>query len=154
LEHDLFQGREPELTDWGLIRDVYMNNTIVKKGIPPSEMISEQISKYNDWRGELLAQIRNLILRADDGIVEEWKWGTPVWSKGGLICSGVAFKDHVKLNFFKGAALKDPNKLFNAGQEAKESRGIDLYKGDQINEAGLEELVHEAIDYNLSGAHN
>jgi hypothetical protein len=131
-----------------------MNNTIVKKDLAPSELISEQISSLADWRGELLVQMRKVILAAEPDIMEEWKWGTPVWTKGSMICSGSAFKDHVKLNVFKGAALKDPNKLFNAGLTAKESRGIDFYRGDRINESGLKELVQEAIDYNLSGAHN
>ncbi len=127
-----------------------MNKTAIKKDMTPSEQISEQISSLKDWRGELLVRLRQLILSGDSGIVEEWKWGTPVWNKGGMICSGGAFKDHVKLNFFKGAALKDANKLFNTGLEAKESRGIDFNEGAKINEAGLEELVREAIAFNLS----
>jgi hypothetical protein len=127
-----------------------MNKTTVTKDMTPSEIITDQISKMTDWRGELLIRLRQIILSVDPGIVEEWKWSTPVWSKAGMICSGAAFKDHVKLNFFKGAALKDSNRLFNAGQEAKESRGIDFYEGDIVNEASLKELVREAIDFNRS----
>jgi hypothetical protein len=128
-----------------------MNKTALTKEMTASEMISDHISKLTDWRGELLALLRKLILDVDPDIVEDWKWGTPVWTKGGMICSGGAFKDHVKLNFFKGAALKDPHRLFNAGLEAKESRGIDFFEGDKINEVGLKELVGEAIALNLLG---
>ena len=117
----------------------------------PSQRISEQISSLTDWRGELLAGLRKLIREVDPDIVEEWKWGTAVWTDGAMICSGGVFKDHVKLNFFKGAALTDPNGLFNAGLEAKESRGIDFFEGARINEAALKELVRSAIAVNLSG---
>jgi hypothetical protein len=116
-----------------------------KKSLSASERISEYIASLADWRGELLAQLRKLILTIDPNIVEEWKWGTPVWSKNGMICSGGVFKDHVKLNFFKGASIPDPHGLFNAGFEAKESRGIDFFKGEKINDAGLTELVRAAM---------
>ncbi len=128
-----------------------MNKTMVTKDVTPSELISEQIMGLTDWRGELLARLRKLILETDSGIVEEWKWGTAVWTKGGMICSGGVFKDHVKLNFFKGASLADPNKLFNNGLDAKESRGIDYFEGARINEPALKALVREAIAFNPSG---
>jgi hypothetical protein len=125
-----------------------MNETAIKKDMTPSELISKQISSLTDWRGKLIAQLRKLIIEVDPDIVEEWKWCTPVWTKGGMICSGGAFKDHVKLNFFKGAFLEDAQKQFNAGLEAKESRGIDFYEGGRINEAALKELVRSAIAFN------
>jgi hypothetical protein len=128
-----------------------MNKTMVTKDLTPSELISEQITGLTDWRGELLDRLRKLILETDSGIVEEWKWGTAVWTKGGKICSGGVFKDHVKLNFFKGASLADPNKLINAGLDAKESRGIDYFEGARIDEPALKALVREAIAFNPSG---
>jgi hypothetical protein len=127
---------------------LFMNKTTITKDMAPSELITEQISNLADWRGELLAQLRKLIPGVDPNIVEEWKWGTAVWTNGGMICNGGTFKDHVKLNFFKGAFLEDVQKLFNAGLEAKESRGIDFYEGGRINEAALKELVRSAIAFN------
>ena len=127
-----------------------MDVTEKKLTTSPSERISEQISNLTDWRGELLAKLRKLILSVDSDITEEWKWGTAVWTKGGMICSGGVFKDHVKLNFFKGATLLDAHGLFNAGLDAKESRGIDFFQDDGINETALKELVRSAIAFNLS----
>jgi hypothetical protein len=119
----------------------------------PTSQITEHIKSLTDWRGELLAHLRKLIMQVDPNIVEEWKWGTPVWSKGGMICSGGTFKDHVKLNFFNGATLEDPHRLFNAGLDAKVSRSIDFNDGDHVNETALKELVRAAIAFNLSGEH-
>jgi len=117
----------------------------------PSELISDYIASIPDWRGRLLAQLRKTILEAAPELAEEWKWDTPVFShKGNVVAVGV-FKDHVKLNFFKGAALKDPKKLFNAGLEAKASRGIDIKEGNAINESALQELVRTAVALNASG---
>jgi hypothetical protein len=116
----------------------------------PSEQITTYIEGLGDWRGKLLARLRKLILSTDKTLVEEWKWGTPVWAhKGNVVAAGV-FKDHVKLNFFKGAALPDPKGLFNAGLEAKGSRGIDLHQGDKLDEAALKALVRAAIAANGS----
>jgi hypothetical protein len=84
-------------------------------------------------------------------ITEEWKWGTAVWSQHGLVCAAGAFKDHVKLNFFKGAALKDPKGLFNSGLDAKATRAIDFHRGDDINEAALTDLIRAAVVHNMSG---
>jgi hypothetical protein len=122
-----------------------MDTAEKKTTMSPSERINEYIAGLTDWHGEVLARLRKLIREADSDMVEEWKWGSPVWSKNGMICSGSAFKDHVKLNFFKGASVPDPHGLFNAGFEAKESRGIDFFKGEKINEAGLTELVRAAM---------
>jgi len=116
----------------------------------PSQLITNQIASLGDWRGALLAQLRSLILEAVPGITEEWKWDTAGWSHKGMVCSAGVFKDHVKLNFFKGAALADPHGLFNAGLEAKASRGIDFNEGDPINAPALAELIRSAAAYNLS----
>lgn len=116
-----------------------------------SQLITSHIAELGDWRGKLVARLRKLILAADPDIVEEWKWGTPVWSRKGNVVSVGAFQDHVKINFFKGASLPDPHGLFNAGLEAKATRAIDLYEGDKLNEPALKELVRAAIAYDLSG---
>ncbi len=117
----------------------------------PSEMIDKQIAELPDWRGSLLARLRALIHEADPGIGEEWKWGTAVWSHNGLVCSAGAFKDHLKLNFFKGAGLADPHGLFNAGLDAKATRAIDFHEGDSIDEPALREMIQTAVAANGSG---
>jgi hypothetical protein len=100
----------------------------------------------------MIARLRELILAADPNLTEEWKWDTPVWSyKGNVVAAGV-FKDHVKLNFFKGASLEDPNDLFNAGLDAKATRAIDIAEGEKIDEAALKDLVRSAVAYNISGS--
>ena len=116
----------------------------------PSERITNQIEELNDWRGRMLARLRELVLEAAPDMTEEWKWDTAVWSRKGLVCSAGIFKDHVKLNFFKGAFLRDPQKLFNAGLEAKVTRAIDIFANDTIDTSALYELVRAAISYNLS----
>ena len=116
-----------------------------------AQLITDYIAELADWRGKLLARLRQLILATDPGITEEWKWGTPVWSlKGNVVAIG-AFKDHLKINFFKGASLPDPHGLFNAGLDAKTTRAIDLHEGDKINEAALKELMRAAIALNAAG---
>jgi hypothetical protein len=104
-----------------------------------------------DWRGKLLARLRKLILESDPDITEEWKWGTAVWTHEGLVCSAGAFKDHVKLNFFKGASLNDPKGLFNSGLDAKATRAIDFSEGDSIDTSSLKNLIRSAVAHNLSG---
>ena len=116
----------------------------------PSQLIDKQIAELGDWRGELLARIRHLIHAAAPDITEEWKWGTAVYTQKGLICAASAFKDHAKLNFFKGAHLDNPKGLFNAGLEAKEIRSIDLHQGDRLQEAALQNLIRAAVAFNLS----
>jgi hypothetical protein len=116
----------------------------------PSQTITNHIAGLSDWRGTLLAHLRQLILDASPALVEEWKWDTPVWSHQGNVVAAGAFKDHIKLNFFKGAALPDPHHLFNAGLEAKASRAIDFYEGDAINERALQDLVRAAVAQNSS----
>jgi len=114
----------------------------------PSQLISKHIAELGDWRGAIITRLRKIILEADPGISEEWKWGTPVWEHNGLVCAAGAFKDHVKINFFKGASLQDPKRLFNAGLDAKAMRSIDFHEGDKIDAAGLKALVRSAIIQN------
>jgi hypothetical protein len=129
-----------------------MKKSASKDGRSPSELITNQIEELADWRGKLLAQLRQLILDAAPDLTEEWKWGTAVWVHTGNILAAGAFKDHVKINFFEGAALDDPSKLFNAGFEAKATRAIDFHEGDRINAAALKELVRAAVALNVSGS--
>jgi hypothetical protein len=128
-----------------------MKKTDSKNKLTPSQHIDNHIKELTDWRGKLLARLRKLILAAAPELTEEWKWDTPVWSYKGNVVAGGAFKDHIKLNFFKGASLKDPKGLFNAGLDAKATRGIDFHEGDEIDELALKELVREAVAYNTSG---
>jgi hypothetical protein len=115
----------------------------------PSERIDKQIADLADWRGQMLARLRKLILEADPNITEEWKWNTSVWERGGLVCSAGTFKDKVKLNFFQGASLEDPHKLFNAGLDAKKTRSIDFREGDTVDEPALQELIRAAVAHNV-----
>jgi hypothetical protein len=116
-----------------------------------SELIDKQIADLGGWRGDLSARLRKLIHEADPGITEEWKWNTAVWSHNGLVCSVGPFKNHIKLNCFKGASLPDPQGLFNAGLDAKATRAIDFREGDSINEAALKDLMRAAVANNTSG---
>ena len=119
--------------------------------LTPSQNIDKFIKELTDWRGKWIAKFRALILKTAPEVTEEWKWGVPVWSyKGNVVASGV-FKDHVKLNFFKGASLKDPKKLFNAGLDAKATRAIDITEGEKIDEAALKELIRQAVALNAGG---
>jgi hypothetical protein len=117
--------------------------------VSASERIAAYIEGLPPWQRDLLGRIRQLIHDADPEIVEEWKWDTPVFSHAGHVCAIGAFKDHVKLNFFKGASLADPDGLFNAGLEAKTSRAIDLTEGDRVDEDALKRLIRTAIARNL-----
>lgn len=131
-----------------------MKNATPKGKRSPSELITNQIEELADWRGKLLAQLRKLILDAAPEVTEEWKWGTAVWVYRGNVAAACGFKDHVKLNFFKGASIDDPNELFNAGLEAKTTRAIDFRQGDKINAAALKRLVRAAVALNASGGKN
>jgi len=116
--------------------------------LTPSQNIDKFIKELTDWRGKWIAKFRALILKTAPEVTEEWKWGVPVWAyKGNVVASGV-FKDHVKLNFFKGASLNDPKKLFNAGLEAKATRAIDISEGDKLDEAALKDLIRQAVALN------
>jgi hypothetical protein len=117
-----------------------------------SELISKQIAKLGDWRGETLGRMRALIQEADPGVVEELKWmGTPVWSHDGIICTGETYKQVVKLTFMKGASLKDPARLFNSSLDGKTRRAIDIREGEEIDKAAFKALVLEAVALNSSG---
>jgi hypothetical protein len=116
-----------------------------------STRIDEHIATLKDWRGKLIARLREVINSADPGLQEDWKWGTPVWTARGNICAIGAFKESVKINFFKGATLPDPHHLFNGGLEAKASRSIDLAQRDSLNEAALTELVRAAVAMHAKG---
>ena len=127
-----------------------MKTASSKAGATASKQIANRITELGDWRGKTLAELRAVILAAAPDIVEDWKWGSPVWSHTGLICSCGTFKDHVKVHFFHGAFLKDPKHLFNAGLDAKGMRAIDLREGDKVKAPALKALVREAIAFNLA----
>jgi hypothetical protein len=122
-----------------------------------SAFIDEKITQLGDWRGKMLAKVRAIVHAADPEIVEERKWvkatsaGTPVWSRGGIVCTGETYKNVVKMTFAKGAALKDPRGLFNSSLEGNVRRAIDIHEGDTIDEAGLKELIRAAVALNLEG---
>jgi hypothetical protein len=117
-----------------------------------SALIDAKIKELKDWRGKTLEKVRSIILQADPEIVEEWKFmGTPVWSHGGSICTGETYKDVVKMTFFKGAALKDPSRLFNSSLDGNVRRAIDIREGEKINEAALKDLIRAAVALNLEG---
>ena len=132
----------------------------MKKPVPAesaSARIDERISELGDWRGKMLAKVRRIIREADPEIVEEWKWakatspGTPVWSHGGIVCTGETYKSVVKMTFARGAALKDPSGVFNAGLEGNARRAIDIHEGDKVDEAALKKLIRAAVALNLEG---
>ena len=129
-----------------------MKRTDPKDDLTASQHIDEFIKELADWRGKWIAQFRDLVLKTAPEVTEEWKWGVPVWAHKGNVVAGGVFKDHVKLNFFKGASLKDPNHLFNAGLDAKATRAIDIGENDDIDQAALKELVRAAVDYNTPGS--
>ena len=125
----------------------------MKRPVPvesASAFIDERIKELGDWRGKTLAKVREIILDADPEILEEWKWrGTPVWSHGGIVCTGETYKNAVKMTFAKGAALKDPSGLFNSSLEGNVRRAIDIHQGDKVDEAALRDLIRAAVSINL-----
>src|SRR5437588_1879741 len=125
----------------------------MKKPIPvesASALIDQRVRELGDWRGKTLAKVRELIHAADPEIVEEWKWrGTPVWSHAGIVCTGETYKNVVKLTFAKGAALKDPARLFNSSLDGNVRRAIDIHEGDKIDEAALKDLIRAAVALNV-----
>jgi len=119
----------------------------------PSRLIDLRIKELGDWRGEMLARLRALIKQADPDVVEEWKWrGVPVWSHDGIICTGETYKSVVKMTFAKGAALKDPSRLFNSSLEGTTRRAIDFHEDESIDEDALKTLVRAAVALNKSKA--
>ena len=125
----------------------------MKKPVPvesASALIDQKIMDLGDWRGKMLAKVRKIIHDADPEIVEEWKWmGTPVFSHGGIVCTGETYKNVVKMTFAKGAALKDPAGLFNSSLDGNVRRAIDIHEGDKVNEAALKGLIRAAVALNL-----
>ena len=121
----------------------------------PSRLIDARIKELGDWRGKALGRLRALIKEADPDVVEEWKWrGVPVWSHDGIICTGETYKNVVKMTFAKGAALKDPSRLFNSSLDGNTRRAIDLHEGDKIDEGALKTLIRAAVALNKSKARN
>ena len=125
----------------------------MKKPIPVSSaFIDEKIKELGDWRGKMLAKVRQIIHQADPEIVEEWKWrGTPVFSHGGIVCTGETYKNAVKMTFAKGAALEDPSGLFNSSLDGNVRRAIDIHEGDKVDEVALKDLIRAAVALNLEG---
>jgi hypothetical protein len=122
------------------------------KADSPSRLIDGRIEELGDWRGEMLARLRALIKEADPEVVEEWKWrGVPVWSHGGIICTGETYKSVVKLTFAKGAALEDPSGLFNSSLEGNIRRAIDIHEGDNIDEKAFKALIRASVALNAAG---
>jgi hypothetical protein len=131
----------------------------MKRTIPmesASAFIDAKINELGDWRGKMLAKVREIIHKADPEIVEEWKWakatspGTPVFSHGGIVCTGETYKNVVKMTFAKGAALKDPSGLFNSSLDGNVRRAIDIHEGDKVDEAALKDLIRAAVALNLN----
>jgi hypothetical protein len=118
----------------------------------PSQLIDARIKELGDWRGKMLAQLRAWVKEADPEVIEEWKWSIPVWSHDGLICTGETYKSVVKMTFAKGAALKDPARLFNSSLEGNVRRAIDFREGEKIDEQALKDLVRAAVALNKSKA--
>jgi hypothetical protein len=124
-----------------------------QKSKSPSQLIDARIKELGDWRGKMLSRLRALVKEADPEAVEEWKWrGVPVWSHDGLICTGETYKSIVKMTFAKGAALKDPSRLFNSSLEGNTRRAIDFHEGDKINETAFKTLIRAAVTLNKSKA--
>jgi hypothetical protein len=124
---------------------------------PSSALIDQKIKELGDWRGTMLAKVRTIIHQADPEIVEEWKWakpkspGTPVWYHGGIVCTGETYKNVVKMTFAKGAALQDPEGLFNSSLDGNVRRAIDIHEGDKLDEVALKNLLRAAVALNLKG---
>jgi len=127
-----------------------MKKAATTKTESPSRLIDARIKELNDWRGKTLSRVRALIKQADAEVVEEWKWGVPVWSHDGIICTGETYKSVVKLTFAKGASLKDPSKLFNSSLEGNTRRAIDIHEGDEMNANAFKTLIRAAAALNRS----
>jgi hypothetical protein len=135
-----------------------MKKPDISQSKSPSQLITERIAELGDWRGETLAHVRKLIKEADPTITEELKWrkasnpwGVPVWSDGGIVCTGETYKTHVKFTFAKGASIKDPESIFNSSLDGNARRAIDLHEGDKINESAFKEIIRAAVKLNAKG---
>ena len=129
-----------------------MKKSAPPKGKSPSDLIDGRIRELDDWRGKTLGRLRKLVKEADPGVVEEWKWGIPVWSHDGIICTGEVYKSVVKTTFAKGASLKDPAKVFNSSLGGGTRRAIDFREGEKIKERALKALIRDAVKLNKSKA--
>jgi hypothetical protein len=130
-----------------------MKNPSSPNSPPASALIDRKIAELGDWRGSTLSKLRELIKEAAPDVVEEWKWmGTPVWSLGGIICTGETYKSKVKLTFAKGASLHDPAKLFNSSLDGNVRRAIDIQEGEEIDAAAFKALIRAAVAHNTSAA--
>lgn len=128
-----------------------MKSSSTAKSESPSKLIDARIKELDDWRGKTLSRMRALIKQADPEVIEEWKWrGVPVWSHGGIICTGETYKSVVKLTFAKGAAIKDPSRLFNSSLEGNVRRAIDIHEEEKIDEAAFKDLIRAAVALNLA----
>jgi hypothetical protein len=128
-----------------------MNTSGARITESPSELIDARIKELSDWRGQMLSRLRSLIKEAEPGVVEEWKWrGVPVWYHDGMICTGETYKNVVKMTFAKGAALKDPSRLFNSSLEGNTRRAIDFHEGETIDEEAFKTLIRAAVTLNKS----
>src|SRR5256885_10918076 len=127
-----------------------MKQSDASPGQSAAQLISKRIAELGDWRGEPLSRMRQLIKQADPDVVEEWKWGNPVWSHDGIICTGESYKSVVKLTFAKGASLKDPARLFNSSLEGNVRRAIDIHEGEEVDESAFKALVRHAVALNSS----
>ncbi len=124
-----------------------------QKGKSPSQLIDARIKELGDWRGKMLSRLRTLVKEADPEVVEEWKWrGVPVWSHDGIICTGETYKNVVKMTFAKGAALKDPSRLFNSSLDGNTRRAIDFHEDEKIDGEALKTLIRAAVTLNKSKA--
>ncbi|WP_199029194.1 DUF1801 domain-containing protein [Ralstonia sp. ASV6] len=129
-----------------------MKKSAPENAAPASELIDAKIAELDDWRGEMLAKLRALILAADPEVVEEWKWSVPVWSHDGILCTGETYKQTVKMTFARGAAVPDPAGLFNSSLDGNTRRAIDFREGDKVNEKALKALIQAAAALNTSTA--
>jgi hypothetical protein len=121
------------------------------EGLPATDLIDRKIAELGDWRGETLGRLRKLIKDAVPAVVEEWKWGTPVWSHNGIICTGETYKAKVKLTFAKGASVADPAKLFNSSLDGNTRRAIDIAEGEKVDATAFKALIRAAAALNVSG---
>jgi hypothetical protein len=134
-----------------------MKKASANQSASASELISKRVAYLGDWRGDTVARMRKLIKEADPDIVEEWKWvkptnpGVPVWSRDGIICTGESYQKVVKLTFAKGAALKDPARLFNSSLEGNVRRAIDIHEGETVDESAFKALIRQAVALNRAG---
>ena len=128
-----------------------MKKPDTNQDLPASELMSRKIAELSDWRGETLGRMRKLIQQADPNVVEEWKWGIPVWSHDGIICTGETYKGKVKLTFAKGASVKDPASLFNSSLDGNVRRAIDILEGEDIDSSAFKALIQQAAAVNSAG---